>query len=209
MTPSDICIWPISRAVHLTQGGPITAKDLVSLIQRWPQIPIQLPFKTITEESITCPKGATQRAWLSGEAAPCEQCIRLCLESGSDKEPGSAASSDLQQERQQQPSRGGSKGATGGARRSPGAHKACSSCLCAVSAMLSWPACIVASLGHSRKGHQVPSCFRHSRLHLSRGNTATENHLLLTLGTTRFWKRSDCVCKYTAQFCQVHGPFAL
>lgn len=73
VTPSDICIWPISRAVHLTQGGPITAKDLVSLIQRWPRIPIQLPFKSITEESITCPKGAARGAWLSGEAALCER----------------------------------------------------------------------------------------------------------------------------------------
>lgn len=91
VTPSDICIWPISRAVHLTQGGPITAKDLVSLIRRWPWIPIQLPFKSITEESITCPKGAAHGAWLSGEAAPCERCIRLCLKSGSDKEPGSVA----------------------------------------------------------------------------------------------------------------------
>lgn len=66
ITSSDICIWPISREVHLTQGGPINAKDLVSPILWLHWIPIQLPFTNITEESITCPKGAAHRALLSG-----------------------------------------------------------------------------------------------------------------------------------------------
>lgn len=155
VTPSDICIWPISRAVHLTQGGPITAKDLVSLIRRWPWIPIQLPFKSITEESITCPKGAAHGAWLSGEAAPCERCIRLCLQSGSDKEPGSVATVTFSES-------GGSSGAGEAAsvprecQESPGANQARSSCLC-TSATLSWPACIArATLGYREKGGQVP-----------------------------------------------------
>lgn len=89
ITSSDIRVWPISRGVHLTQGGPITAKELVSLIRRRRWIPIQLPFPSITEESITCPKGAAHGAALSGEAAPRRQPSGSARESGTDREPAS------------------------------------------------------------------------------------------------------------------------
>lgn len=58
ITACDICTQPISQGIHLAQGGPITAKDLVSSIPEFHPLPNNsFSFKSITGESITCPKG--------------------------------------------------------------------------------------------------------------------------------------------------------